>query len=69
MAPGLYDFFVFDAHDPAQFMKDFSVITGPAILPPKWPLVIAIAPYTGGGWTDDWYPTRIQNRNDTRRYN
>jgi alpha-glucosidase (family GH31 glycosyl hydrolase) len=35
---GLYDFFVFDAHDPAQFMKDFSVITGPAVLPPKWAL-------------------------------
>ena len=38
MVPGLYDFFVFDAHDPAQFMKDFSVITGPAVLPPKWAL-------------------------------
>jgi len=38
MVTGLYDFFVFDAHDPLQFMKDFSVITGPAVLPPKWAL-------------------------------
>ena len=38
IVPGLYDFFVFDAHDPAQFMKDFSLITGPAVLPPKWAL-------------------------------
>jgi alpha-glucosidase (family GH31 glycosyl hydrolase) len=35
---GLYDFFVFDAHDPSQLMKDFSVITGPAVMPPKWAL-------------------------------
>lgn len=35
---GLYDFFVFDAHDPAAYMKDFSVITGPAVMPPKWAL-------------------------------
>src|SRR5204863_7135749 len=38
MVSGLYDLFVFDAHEPAQFMKDFSVITGPAVLPPKWAL-------------------------------
>lgn len=38
IVPGLYDFFVFDTHDPAQFMKDFSVITGPAVMPPKWAL-------------------------------
>ena len=38
MVPGLYDFFVFDAHDPSQLMKDFSVITGPAAMPPKWSL-------------------------------
>ena len=38
IVPGLYDFFVFDAHDPAQLMKDFSLITGPAVLPPKWAL-------------------------------
>ena len=38
IVPGLYDFFVFDAHHPAEFMKDFSVITGPAAMPPKWTL-------------------------------
>lgn len=38
MVPGLYDLFVFDAHDPRVFMKEVSVITGPAILPPKWAL-------------------------------
>lgn len=38
IVPGLYDFFVFDAHDPSKFMKDFSVITGPAVMPPKWAL-------------------------------
>jgi len=36
--PGLYDFFVFDSHDPSKFMKDFSVVTGPAVMPPKWSL-------------------------------
>ena len=36
--PGLFDLFVFDAHEPAAVMKDFSVITGPAALPPKWAL-------------------------------
>ena len=38
IVPGLYDLFVFDAHDPAQLMKDFSQITGPAAMPPKWAL-------------------------------
>ena len=38
IVPGLYDFFVFDAHDPAKAMKDFSTITGPAVMPPKWAL-------------------------------
>ena len=38
IVPGLYDFFVFDTHDPIKFMKDFSVITGPAVMPPKWAL-------------------------------
>ncbi|MBO9561771.1 MAG: glycoside hydrolase family 31 protein [Niastella sp.] len=38
IVPGLYDVFVFDAHEPAAFMKDFSVITGPATMPPKWAL-------------------------------
>ncbi len=36
--PGLYDLFVFDAHDPAEMMKDFSLITGPAAMPPRWAL-------------------------------
>lgn len=38
VVPGLYDFFVFDAHDPAKAMKDFSVLTGRAVMPPKWAL-------------------------------
>jgi alpha-glucosidase (family GH31 glycosyl hydrolase) len=36
--PGLFDLFVFDAHDPAALMKEFAVITGPAAKPPKWSL-------------------------------
>jgi len=36
--PGLYDLIIFDAHDPAAFMKDLSVLTGPGVLPPKWAL-------------------------------
>ena len=35
---GLYDLFVFDAHNPSHLMKDFSMITGPAVMPPKWAL-------------------------------
>jgi alpha-glucosidase/alpha-D-xyloside xylohydrolase len=35
---GMYDCFVFDAHDPIAFMKDVSVLTGPAVIPPKWAL-------------------------------
>ena len=38
VVPGLYDLFIFDAHDPARAMKDFSVITGPAAMPPLWAL-------------------------------
>ena len=38
MIAGLYDFFIFDAHDPARAIKDFSTITGPAVMPPKWAL-------------------------------
>ncbi|HEY7475626.1 MAG TPA: TIM-barrel domain-containing protein [Vicinamibacterales bacterium] len=38
IVPGLYDMFVFDAHDPAAALKDFSTITGPAAMPPKWAL-------------------------------
>lgn len=36
--PGLLDVFVFDAHDPLQFMQDVSILTGPAVMPPKWAL-------------------------------
>lgn len=38
IVPGLYDLFVFDAHDPTKLMKDFAYITGPAAMPPKWAL-------------------------------
>jgi alpha-glucosidase (family GH31 glycosyl hydrolase) len=38
IVPGLYDVFVFDARDPANALKDFSVITGPAAMPPRWAL-------------------------------
>ena len=38
IVPGLYDLFVFDAHEPAKAMRDFAVITGPAALPPRWAL-------------------------------
>ena len=38
IVPGLYDLFVFDAHEPATALKDFSRITGPAVMPPKWAL-------------------------------
>jgi alpha-glucosidase/alpha-D-xyloside xylohydrolase len=36
--PGLCDVFVFDAREPAVFMKDVSIISGPAVMPPKWAL-------------------------------
>jgi alpha-glucosidase/alpha-D-xyloside xylohydrolase len=36
--PGLFDVFVFDAHRPADLMKDLSDLTGPAVMPPKWAL-------------------------------
>jgi len=38
IVPGLSDVFVFDAHDPVIALKDYSAITGPAVLPPKWAL-------------------------------
>lgn len=38
MVPGLFDCFVFDAHDPAWMMKDVATISGPAVMPPKWAL-------------------------------
>ena len=34
----VFDVFVFDASDPAAFMKDVSVIAGAAVMPPKWAL-------------------------------
>lgn len=35
---GVYDVFVFDASDPSLFMADLSLLTGPAVMPPKWAL-------------------------------
>ncbi len=35
IVPGLYDLFVFDAHEPARLMKDLAAISGPAVMPPK----------------------------------
>lgn len=35
---GVYDLFIFDAHEPVNFMKDLTQITGPAVLPPRWAL-------------------------------
>jgi alpha-glucosidase (family GH31 glycosyl hydrolase) len=35
---GLLDIFVFDARDPVSFMKDLSIVTGEAVLPPLWAL-------------------------------
>lgn len=35
---GVFDVIVFDAHDPAVFMKEVSLLTGPAVMPPKWSL-------------------------------
>ena len=38
IVPGLIDVFVFDAHEPLQFTKNYSRVTGPAVLPPRWAL-------------------------------
>lgn len=38
LVPGLVDLFVFDARDPPAALKDFSDITGPAVMPPRWAL-------------------------------
>ena len=38
IVPGVYDFFIFDAHEPAAFMKEIAALTGPAVMPPKWSL-------------------------------
>jgi len=35
---GVYDLFIFDAHEPTNLMKDVSIISSPAVLPPKWSL-------------------------------
>ena len=35
---GLYDVFVFDAHNPANALRDYAAITGPAAMPPRWAL-------------------------------
>lgn len=32
----VFDVVIFDASDPEGFMKDVSVISGPAVMPPKW---------------------------------
>ena len=34
----VFDAFIFDARDPAAFMRDVSYISGPAVMPPKWAL-------------------------------
>ena len=34
--PGTYDLFVFDTQNPPAFMKDVSILSGQAVLPPKW---------------------------------
>ena len=34
--PGTYDVFVFDTQNPPAFMKDVSILSGRAVLPPKW---------------------------------
>lgn len=38
IAAGVFDIFVFDARDPAVFMKEISTLTGPAVMPPRWAL-------------------------------
>ena len=35
---GVFDIFVFDAHDPSVFLKELSMVSGPAIMPPLWAL-------------------------------
>jgi alpha-glucosidase/alpha-D-xyloside xylohydrolase len=38
IVPGVFDLFLFDAHDPLALMNDISLISGPAVMPPKWSL-------------------------------
>jgi alpha-glucosidase (family GH31 glycosyl hydrolase) len=35
---GVLDIFVFDAHNPSVFMKELSLVSGPAVMPPLWSL-------------------------------
>ncbi|MBE0676827.1 MAG: glycoside hydrolase family 31 protein [Bacteroidales bacterium] len=36
--PGYYDIFVFNARNPVGYMKEWSEVTGTAVMPPKWSL-------------------------------
>lgn len=36
--PGYFDVFVFNARNPAVYMKEWSEVTGRAVMPPKWSL-------------------------------
>ena len=36
--PGYFDVFVFNARDPLAYMKEWSEVTGSAVMPPKWSL-------------------------------
>lgn len=38
IVPGSTEIFVFDAHEPSVLMKDLAVLTGRAVMPPKWAL-------------------------------
>lgn len=38
VVPGLLDMFIFDAREPAIFMKDLATMSGAAVMPPKWAL-------------------------------
>jgi alpha-glucosidase/alpha-D-xyloside xylohydrolase len=38
VVPGVYDLFIFDAHEPAVFMNDVADVAGRAVMPPKWSL-------------------------------
>lgn len=38
ISPGLKEIFIFDAHNPSEMMRDITLITGAAVMPPKWAL-------------------------------
>lgn len=38
ITPGVFDVFVFDASHPEKLMKEISLLTGQAVMPPKWAL-------------------------------